>query len=91
MMDRADIKGVFYMHERARPVRIYIYPFTAKIPLMDARLLDVVIGLSGFLILIVMLAVLPMVLVAGVAYLAAIVIFILFLSGAGYLVNDKIT
>ena len=91
MMDRADIKGVFYMHERARPVRIYIYPFTAKIPLMDARLLDVVIGLSGFLILIVMLAALPMVLVAGVAYLAAIVIFILFLSGAGYLVNDKIT
>jgi hypothetical protein len=57
---------------------------------MDARLLDVIIGLSGFLILIVMLAVLPMVMVAGVAYLAAIVIFILFLSGAGYLVNDKI-
>jgi hypothetical protein len=58
---------------------------------MDARLLDVIIGLSGFLILIVMLAVLPMVMVAGAAYLAAIVIFILFLSGAGYLVNDKIT
>jgi hypothetical protein len=57
---------------------------------MDARLLDVIIGLSGFLILIVMLAVLPMVMVAGVAYLAAIVIFIFFLSGAGYLVNDKI-
>jgi hypothetical protein len=61
-----------------------------KIPAMDARLLDVIIGLSGFLILIVMLAVLPMVMVAGAAYLAAIVIFILFLSGAGYLVNDKI-
>jgi hypothetical protein len=58
---------------------------------MEARLLDVIIGLSGFLILIVMLAVLPMVMVAGAAYLAAIVIFILFLSGAGYLVNDKIT
>ena len=57
---------------------------------MDARLLDVIIGLSGFLILIVMLAVLPMVMVAGAAYLAAIVIFILFLSGAGYLVNEKI-
>jgi hypothetical protein len=73
------------------PVRIYIYPFTAKIPVMDARLLDVVIGLAGFLILIVMLAVLPMVMVSGAAYLAAIVIFILFLSGAGYLVNEKIT
>jgi hypothetical protein len=58
---------------------------------MDARLLDVVIGLASFLILIVMLAVLPMVMVPGVAYLAAIVIFILFLSGAGYLVNEKIS
>ena len=57
---------------------------------MDARLLDVIIGLSGFLILIVMLAVLPMIMVSGVAYLAAIVIFILFLSGAGILVNKKI-
>jgi hypothetical protein len=57
---------------------------------MDARLLDVIIGLSGFLILIVMLAVLPMVMVAGAAYIAAIVIFILYLSGAGYLVNEKI-
>jgi hypothetical protein len=57
---------------------------------MDARLLDVIIGLSGFLVLIVMLAILPLVMVSGVAYLAAIVIFILFLSGAGYLVNEKI-
>ncbi|HWS22573.1 MAG TPA: hypothetical protein VN227_08035 [Methanoregula sp.] len=61
-----------------------------KIPAMDARLLDVIIGLSGFLVLIVLLAVLPMVMVAGIAYLTAIVIFILFLSGAGYLVNEKI-
>jgi len=58
---------------------------------MDARLLDVIIGLSGFFILIVMLAVLPMLMVAGIAYLGAIVIFIMFLSGAGYLVNKKIT
>jgi hypothetical protein len=57
---------------------------------MDARLLDVIIGLSGFLVLIVMLAVLPLVMISGLAYLAAIVIFILFLSGAGYLVNEKI-
>jgi hypothetical protein len=62
-----------------------------KIPVMDPRLLDVIIGVSGFLVLIVMLAVLPMVMVSGVAYLAAIVIFILFLSGAGYLVNEKIS
>ncbi len=57
---------------------------------MDARLLDVIIGLSGFLILIVMLAVLPMMMVSGLAYLGAIIIFILFLSGAGILVNEKI-
>jgi hypothetical protein len=57
---------------------------------MDARLLDVIIGLSGFFILVVMLAILPMVMVSGFAYLAAIVIFVIFLSGAGYLVNEKI-
>jgi hypothetical protein len=58
---------------------------------MDARLLDVIIGLAGFFILVTMLAVLPMVMVAGMAYLVAIIIFIMFLSGAGYLVNEKIT
>jgi len=57
---------------------------------MDARLLDVVIGLAAFIILIVMLAVLPMVLPAAFGYLLAIVIFIVTLSGAGYLVNEKI-
>jgi len=58
---------------------------------MDARLLDVIIGVSGFLVLIAMLVILPLVTVTGVAYLASIVIFILFLSGAGYLVNEKIS
>jgi hypothetical protein len=58
---------------------------------MDARLLDVIIGLAGFIILIFAVAVLPMIMVAGMAYLTAIVIFIVFLSGAGYLVNEKIT
>jgi hypothetical protein len=61
-----------------------------KIPVMDPRLLDVIIGVSGFIVLVAMLALLPMVTIAGVAYLAAILIFILFLSGAGYLVNKKI-
>ena len=57
---------------------------------MDARLLDVTIGVSGFLILVALLIILPMVMVAGIAYLTAIVVFILFLSGAGYMVNGKI-
>ena len=72
-------------------IRIYIYPSEAKTAAMDPRLLDVIIGLSGFFILVVLLAILPMVMVSGIAYLAAIVIFIIFLSGAGYLVNEKIT
>jgi hypothetical protein len=46
---------------------------------------------SAFVILIVLFAVLPQIMAAGIAYLAAILVFILFLSGAGYLVNDKIT
>jgi hypothetical protein len=60
---------------------------------MDARLLDTIIGVSGFLILVALLAVLPMIpfIGAGAAYILAILGFVLFLSGAGYLVNEKIT
>ena len=66
---------------------------------MDERLLDVIIGLAAFLILVILLVVLPMVMTvvlptaiaAGTGYLVAIIVFILFLSGAGYLVNEKIT
>jgi hypothetical protein len=57
---------------------------------MDARLLDVVIGLAAFVILVILLAALPMALPAAFAYLTAIVAFIVFLFGAGYLVNAKI-
>jgi len=70
---------------------INLYPSVTKIAVMDERLLDVIIGLAAFTILIVLLAVLPMVLAGGVGYLAAILGFIFFLSGAGYLVNTKIT
>jgi Flp pilus assembly protein TadB len=58
---------------------------------MDARLLDVFIGVTGFVVLVILLAVLPLVISAGPAYIIAIVIFILFLSFAGYRVNEKIT
>lgn len=60
---------------------------------MDARLLDVAIGVMAFLMLLVLLAVLPFAIPAApaYAYLAAIVIFMIVLSGAGYLVNEKIT
>jgi hypothetical protein len=58
---------------------------------MDARLLDVIIGLAGFILLTILLAVLPMGISAGPAYLIAIIVFILFLAFAGYRVNEKIT
>jgi uncharacterized membrane protein len=58
---------------------------------MDARLLDVLIGVTGFVVLVILLAVLPLVISAGPAYLIAIIVFILFLSGAGYMVNEKIS
>jgi uncharacterized membrane protein YphA (DoxX/SURF4 family) len=57
---------------------------------MDARLLDVIISVTCFCILIVLLGLLPRFMEAGVAYVSAILIFILTLSGAGYLVNKKI-
>jgi hypothetical protein len=57
---------------------------------MDARLLDVVISVICFCILIVLLGSLPRVMDAGTAYVSAILVFILALSGAGYLVNTKI-
>jgi uncharacterized membrane protein len=60
---------------------------------MDERILDVIIGFAAFLILVFLLAVLPIAMASmkGYAYLVAIIVFILFLSGAGYLVNEKIT
>ena len=58
---------------------------------MDERLLDVIIGFAAFLILVVLLAVLPLAMAKGTGYLLAIIVFILILSGAGYLVNGKIT
>ena len=84
LIDTPETNKRVLRQRRSRVIRIYIYPPAAKISVMDARLLDVIIGLSGFLILIVMLAVLPRIMMAGFAYLAAIVIFIMFLSGAGY-------
>ncbi|OPY36722.1 MAG: hypothetical protein A4E35_01830 [Methanoregula sp. PtaU1.Bin051] len=57
---------------------------------MDTRLLDVIIGLACFALLLVLLALLPMVMEAGIAYVTAIFLFVLALSGAGYLVNKQI-
>jgi hypothetical protein len=57
---------------------------------MDTRLLDVIIGLACFGLLLLLLALLPMVMEAGIAYVTSILLFVLALSGAGYLVNKQI-
>lgn len=64
--------------------------FQNEIDYMDARLLDVMISVINFCILVILLALLPMVIEPGIAYLTAIIIFIAGLSGAGYLVNKQI-
>jgi len=60
---------------------------------MDARLLDVIIGVAGFIILSVLLTGLPLVMpgAVGPAYIIAITVFVLFLAFAGYKVNEQIT
>jgi len=58
---------------------------------MDARLLDVIIGVAGFILLTLLLVGLPLVMSAGPAYLIAIIVFVLFLAFAGYKVNKQIT
>jgi hypothetical protein len=57
---------------------------------MDPRLLDLVIGVVALLVMIVLIVGLPLVLPAGPAYLLAIVIFLVLMSVAGYVINEKI-
>lgn len=59
---------------------------------MDARILDIVIGAAGFLILLVLVIALPPALTAlslpvSTGYLAGIIGFILFMSGAGIYIS----
>jgi hypothetical protein len=57
---------------------------------MDTRLLDLVIGVVALLVMIVLIVGLPLVLPAGPAYLLALVIFLILMSAAGYVINEKI-
>ena len=57
---------------------------------MDTRLLDLLIGVVALLVMIVLIVGLPLVLPAGPAYLLAIVIFLVLMSVAGYVINEKI-
>jgi len=60
---------------------------------MDMRIwvLEILTGLASLLLLIVLLIILPGLLAPGLAYVAALVVFILALSGVGYAINQKIS
>jgi hypothetical protein len=57
---------------------------------MDTRLLDLVIGVVALLVMIALIVGLPLVLPPGLAYLLAIGIFLVLMSVAGYVINEKI-
>ncbi|KAF5041806.1 hypothetical protein DSECCO2_519190 [anaerobic digester metagenome] len=56
---------------------------------MDPRLLDLAIGVVALVLMIILIVGLPFVLSAGPAYLLAIVLFLVIMSGAGYVINQK--
>jgi hypothetical protein len=63
---------------------------------MDVRLLDIILGTIGFFVLLVLIAVLPLIfgfagIPAGFAYLTAIIGFLFYMTGTGYMVNRTIT
>ncbi|WP_440951282.1 hypothetical protein [Methanosphaerula subterraneus] len=57
---------------------------------MDAPLLDLITGLAAFGIFVVLIVGLPLVMPHAIAYLVAIIGFLIVMSGAGYVINDKI-
>jgi hypothetical protein len=62
---------------------------------MDARMLDVTTGIVSLVVFIIMLIFLPALFRgipggAGMAYVVAIVIYIVFMSGSGFLIREKI-
>lgn len=57
---------------------------------MDAPLLDLITGLAALGIFIVLIVGLPLVMPHAAAYLVAIAGFLIVMSGAGYVINEKI-
>ncbi|MDD4255426.1 MAG: hypothetical protein PHP59_08635 [Methanofollis sp.] len=67
---------------------------------MDARILDVLTGAASLLVFIVLLIALPGMFqgidpgnnnLIGLAYIVALVLFLVTMSGAGYVINEKIS
>jgi hypothetical protein len=59
---------------------------------MDSRLLDVLTGVASLLVFVLLLVLLPDLMKEsiGIAYILAFVLFLLTMSGAGYIINKKI-
>lgn len=56
---------------------------------MDPRLLDSLTSGASLVLLIIGLAVMPLLLPSGYAFLAALVVFIVAMSAAGYMIAEK--
>jgi len=56
---------------------------------MDPRLMDIIISVVAFVALLILMVLLPLYLSAGIAYLIAIIVFIIMMSGAGIMINLK--
>jgi hypothetical protein len=61
---------------------------------MDARMLDVTTGIVSLVVFIIALIFLPKIVPSrewqGVAYVIAIVVYITFMTGTGFLIREKI-
>ena len=56
---------------------------------MDPRVVDITIAVAGFAIFVVLIDILPGLFNDAVAYLTAIIILVIFLSAAGWKINQK--
>lgn len=56
---------------------------------MDPRLMDIIIAVAAFAVFLLLVELLPMFLNAGIAYLGAIIIFIIIMAVAGIMINRK--
>jgi hypothetical protein len=54
---------------------------------MDPRLMDIISALGGFIIFVILLVYLPLAITPAIAYVIAIIIFLVVMSGAGYYIN----
>ena len=59
---------------------------------MDPRLMDILSAVGSFILFLLLVIFLPdLIQSAGIAYLIAIIVFIISMSGAGYIIGEKIT